>query len=93
MPTTRNRFFIPSSYSRIVARELGLHEPDRFRRLLLSQPTGSVTEDDVDRDMFVSKRTLARRPEREGTGCRQVRNERRLSRILRDYFSGGTGAT
>jgi AraC-like DNA-binding protein len=47
----------------------------RVRRLLLSLPTGSVTEDDVARDLFVSKRTLARRLEREGTGYRQIRDD------------------
>jgi AraC-like DNA-binding protein len=48
---------------------------ERVRRLLLSQPAGSVTEEDVARAMFVSKRTLARRLEREGTGYRQIRDE------------------
>ena len=46
---------------------------DRVRRLLLSQPAGAVTEEDVARAMFVSKRTLARRLQREGTGYRQIR--------------------
>lgn len=47
---------------------------DRVRRLLLSQPAGSVTEEDVARAMFVSKRTLARRLEQEETGYRQIRD-------------------
>ena len=46
----------------------------RVRHLLLSQPTGSVNEDDVARNMYISKRTLARRLAREGTGYRQIRD-------------------
>ena len=46
---------------------------DQVRRLLLSQPGGSVTEADIARSLFVSRRTLARRLEKEGTGYRAVR--------------------
>jgi len=48
---------------------------DRVRYLLLFKPIGTVTEEDVARDLFVSTRTLARRLKREGTGYRQIREE------------------
>jgi AraC-like DNA-binding protein len=48
---------------------------DRVRRLLLSQPMGAVSEEDVARALFVSKRTLARRLEREGCAYRGIREE------------------
>ena len=46
---------------------------DRVRRLLLSQPAGTVTEVDIARALFVSKRTLARRLEKEGSSYRGIR--------------------
>lgn len=52
-----------------------LSTTNRVRRLLLSLPTGSVTEDDIAQDIFVSKRTLARRLEREGNSYRQIRDD------------------
>lgn len=48
---------------------------DRVRRLLLSQTPGSVTESDVARAMFVSKRTLARRLDAEGVSYRAIREQ------------------
>jgi len=48
---------------------------DRVKRLFLSVPTGSLDEEAIARYMFVSKRTLARRLEREGTGYRQIRDD------------------
>jgi AraC-like DNA-binding protein len=48
---------------------------DQVRRLLLSQPAGAVTESDIARALFVSRRTLARRLEREGSGYRRIRDE------------------
>lgn len=54
---------------------LALSTRDRVRRLLLSQPTISVTEDDIARAMFICKRTLARRLTQEGTSYRRVRDE------------------
>ncbi len=47
---------------------------DRVRRRLLSMPSGTACEDDVARSLFVSKRTLARRLQREGTSYRRVRD-------------------
>ena len=47
---------------------------DRVRRYLLSQPPGSVSEEDMARAMYISKRTLARRLEKELSGFRQIRD-------------------
>jgi AraC-like DNA-binding protein len=46
---------------------------DRVRRLLLSQPAGSLNEEDVARAMYVSRRTLTRRLEKEGSTFRGIR--------------------
>jgi AraC-like DNA-binding protein len=46
----------------------------RVRRYLLSQPPGSVSEEDMARAMYISKRTLARRLDKEGAGFRQIRD-------------------
>jgi AraC-like DNA-binding protein len=48
---------------------------DRVRRLLLSSTPGSVTEAEVAGAMFVSRRTLARRLEAEGTSYRAIRDK------------------
>jgi AraC-like DNA-binding protein len=48
---------------------------DRVRRYLLSQPAGKLNEADVARAMYVSRRTLARRLEQEGSGFRQIREQ------------------
>ena len=48
---------------------------DRVKRILLAHPSGSVSEEDVARSLYVSKRTLARRLKQEGSGYRQVREE------------------
>jgi AraC-like DNA-binding protein len=48
---------------------------DRVRRLLLSTTPGSVTESEVARAMFVSKRTLARRLQAEGSSYRAIREK------------------
>ena len=47
---------------------------DRVRRRLLSRPAGLANEEDVARALFVSKRTLARRLKKEGSGYRQIRD-------------------
>ncbi|MEH6567750.1 MAG: AraC family transcriptional regulator ligand-binding domain-containing protein [Halioglobus sp.] len=44
----------------------------RVERLLLSSPMGSLTADDVARAMFVTKRTLQRRLDQEGTSYRGI---------------------
>jgi AraC-like DNA-binding protein len=48
---------------------------DRVRRRLLSMPAGTASEETVARELFVSKRTLARRLHQEGTGYRQIREQ------------------
>jgi AraC-like DNA-binding protein len=53
---------------------------DRVRHFLLSKTPGTVTETEVARAMFVSKRTLARRLEKEGDSYRAIR-ERVLSEL------------
>ena len=48
---------------------------DQVRRLLLTQPQESVNEDQVAKAMFVSKRTLARRLDKENTSYRRIRDQ------------------
>ena len=48
---------------------------DRVRHILLMRTPGSVTETDVARAMYISKRTLARRLEQEGNSYRQIREK------------------
>lgn len=48
---------------------------NRVRRFLLAQPIGSVSEEDVARSLYVSKRTLARRLAKEGTAYRAITEE------------------
>ena len=60
---------------------------DRVRRLLLSMPPGAASEAEVARALFVSRRTLARRLTREGSGYRQLREQifaEMAARHLRD---------
>ncbi len=45
----------------------------RVRRLLLSMPPGTASEEGIARALFVTKRTLARRLQHEGTGYRKIR--------------------
>jgi AraC-like DNA-binding protein len=56
---------------------------ERVRTLLLTQPQDAVNENRVARAMFVSKRTLARRLEQEGTSYRRIR-----SQVLRELACG-----
>ena len=46
---------------------------NRVKRLLLSMPPGAASEESVARALFVTKRTLARRLQHEGTGYRKIR--------------------
>lgn len=55
--------------------QAALSTTDRVRHLLLMRTPGSVTEADVARAMYISKRTLARRLEREGASYRQIREK------------------
>jgi len=60
---------------------------DRVRRLLLSSPTGTLTATDIAQAMYVTKRTLQRRLEQEGTNYRAITeqmNSELAARHLRD---------
>lgn len=57
-----------------------LSNADRVKHLLLSKTPGTVTELEVAQAMFVSKRTLARRLEKEGDSYRAIR-ERLMSEL------------
>lgn len=56
---------------------------DRVRTLLLTNPHCAVTEDEVAKAMFVSRRTLARRLDSEDTGFRKIRDD-----VLRGLATG-----
>jgi AraC-like DNA-binding protein len=58
---------------------------DRVRTLMLLRPIESISEAEVARSLFVSKRTLARRLEAEGSGYRQIR-EQFLHELARGYL-------
>ena len=51
---------------------VALSTSDQVRRLLLSSPIGRLTADDVAQAMFVTKRTLQRRLDAEGTSYREI---------------------
>jgi AraC-like DNA-binding protein len=55
---------------RLATQPLQEYLPDW--RLLLSSPIGSITATDVARAIFVTKRTLQRRLEQEGTSYREI---------------------
>lgn len=57
----------------VPARSLSM--TDRVKRLLLSMPAGKANEEDIAGALFVSKRTLARRLQREGSGYREIREQ------------------
>lgn len=52
-----------------------LSTADRVRHILLSKTPGTVTETEVARAMFVSKRTLARRLDKDGSSYRAIREQ------------------
>lgn len=47
----------------------------QVQAFMLTHPPGQFTEDDVAASLFITKRTLARRLEKEGSGFRQLRDE------------------
>ncbi len=59
---------------------------NRIRRLLLSHSIGAMTEDDVSRALFISKRTLARRLAARGQSYRQLR-ETLLAELSARYLT------
>ncbi|BFM14378.1 ornithine utilization transcriptional regulator OruR [Maricurvus nonylphenolicus] len=48
---------------------------DRVKAYMLTHPPGQLSEDAVAAAMFITKRTLARRLEKEGSSYRQLRDE------------------
>ncbi|WP_415059001.1 AraC family transcriptional regulator ligand-binding domain-containing protein [Halopseudomonas sp.] len=62
---------------------------DRVRRLLLSNPAGTMTANDVARALFVTKRTLQRRLELEGTSYRGVTESLLAELATRHLGEGG----
>lgn len=62
---------------------------DRLKRLLLTHPPGKLNEEDAAKLNFISKRTLARRLEAEGSSFRDVRDD--LLRALATDYLRDTG--
>ncbi|EED30432.1 helix-turn-helix- domain containing protein, AraC type [gamma proteobacterium NOR5-3] len=58
---------------------------DRVRTLMLLRPVESIGEPEIARALFVSKRTLARRLDLEGTSYRQIRDQF-LAELARRYL-------
>lgn len=58
---------------------------DRVRTLMLLRPIDSIAEPEIARALFVSKRTLARRLDLEGTSYRQIRDQF-LAELARRYL-------
>lgn len=52
-----------------------LSTTDQVRRLLLSMPPATANEEQIARALFVTRRTLARRLAREGSGYRRLREQ------------------
>jgi AraC-like DNA-binding protein len=47
----------------------------KVQKMMLSNPSGALSEEDAAAALFISKRTLARRLQQEGTAFRKIRNE------------------
>ncbi|MCC1495333.1 AraC family transcriptional regulator [Alcanivorax sp. 1008] len=60
----------------------------QIETMMLSHPTGTLTEEDAAAALFVSKRTLARRLKKEGVGFRQIRDDL-LARQAKSYLRDG----
>ncbi len=59
----------------------------KIQKMMLTHPPGTLNEEESAAELFISKRTLARRLQREGTSFRQIRDEilsRQASGYLRD---------
>ncbi len=59
---------------------------DRVRSVLLSSPIGRLGEEEAAAQLFITKRTMARRLKREGNSFRQLRDEV-LGSIAQSYLS------
>lgn len=57
----------------------------RLKKLMLSHPPGTLSEENAAAELFVSKRTLARKLTDEGSSFRQIR-EQLLSQQAADYL-------
>lgn len=71
--------------------ELQTHKPScqtRLKKMMLSQPPGTLSEEEAAAALFMSKRTLARKLKQENCSFRQIRDEI-LSRQAADYLRGG----
>lgn len=58
--------------------QLQSHKPSyqtRIKKMMLAQPPGTLSEDEAAASLFMSKRTLARKLEQEGSGFREIREE------------------
>jgi len=67
---------------------LQTHEPDyrtRLKKMMLSRPPGTLSEEEAAATLFMSKRTLARKLKRENSSFRQIREEV-LSRQAASYL-------
>ncbi|MEN8821360.1 MAG: AraC family transcriptional regulator ligand-binding domain-containing protein [Abyssibacter sp.] len=63
-------------------------EPDyqtRLKKMMLSHPPGTLSEEEAAAALFMSKRTLARKLKQENSGFRKIREEI-LSRQAADYL-------
>jgi len=47
----------------------------QIQKMMLSHPPGILSEDEAAAKLFIGKRTLARRLQKEGTGFRKIRDE------------------
>lgn len=77
-----------AEYCRRLMDELpskNLTTPERVTRILLSQPLGTIGEQDVAQALYVSKRTLARRLDDYQTSYRQIR-DRLLASLAVQYL-------
>lgn len=57
---------------------LQTREPDyrtRLKKMMLSRPPGTLSEEEAAATLFMSKRTLARKLKQENSGFRQIRDE------------------
>jgi AraC-like DNA-binding protein len=67
---------------------LQTREPDyrtRLKKMMLSRPPGTLSEEEAAATLFMSKRTLARKLKRENSSFRQIREEV-LSRQAASYL-------
>lgn len=58
--------------------QLQTHKPSyqtRLKKMMLSHPPGTLSEDEAAASLFMSKRSLARKLKQEHSGFRQVRDE------------------